>query len=149
MKIPLRVHKIFDELMASTSATIKAPCVRRPLPTEFIVDTGSPWIALAPRDVTKTNIPIAALKKPKQYLTILFAGAKFWRYLLENATVYLLDESGKMVTINLPTVSVLWPTKGKPEEFDAIPSVLGCDFITRGEFCLHFDPSHTRAFLEK
>jgi len=149
MKIPLRIRKQFDEPMISATATIKASCIRRPLPLEFLVDTGSPWIALAPRDVKKTNIPITSLKKPKKYTTILFAGAKFWRYLLENASVYLIDESGNMVKIDLPMVSVLWPTKGKPEEYDAIPSVLGCDFLTIGGFCLHFDPSHMKASLEK
>jgi hypothetical protein len=149
MKIPLRVHKQFDELMISTTATIKALHVRRPLPLEFLVDTGSPWMALAPRDVKKTNIPIQALKKPTKYVTILFAGAKFWRYLLTNASVYVVDELSKMVKIDLPMVSVLWPTKGNPEEFDSIPSVLGCDFITIGEFDLHFCPSTATAFLEK
>ena len=68
---------------------------------------------------------------------------------MENATAYLLDESSNMVKIDLPTVSVLWPTKGKPEEFDAIPSVLGCDFLTLGRFGLYFNPSHMMAFLEK
>jgi hypothetical protein len=149
MKIPLRIRKQFDELMISATATIRASCIRRPLPLEFLVDTGSPWIALAPRDVKKTNIPITSLKKPKKYVTILFAGAKFWRYLLQNASAYLIDESGNMVKIDLPIVSVLWPTKGKPEEYDAIPSVLGCDFITVGGFCLLFDPSHMEASLEK
>jgi hypothetical protein len=149
MKIPLRTHKQFDELMISVTATIKAPHIRRPLPLEFLVDTGSPWIALAPRDVKKTNIPISALKKPTKFVTILFAGAKFWRYLLGNASVYLVNELGNMVKIDLPTVSVLWPTKGKSEEFDCIPSVLGCDFITLGGFHLHFDPSNLIAFLEK
>ena len=149
MKIPLRINKQFDELMISATAIIKAPHVRRPLPLEFLIDTGSPWIALAPRDVRKTNIPISVLKKPTKYVTILFAGAKFWRYLLENASVYLVDELSKIVKIDLPTVSVLWPTKGKPEEFDSIPSVLGCDFITIGEFHLHFDPNNAIAFLEK
>lgn len=149
MKIPLRVHKQFDELMISVIATVKAPQVRRPLPLEFLVDTGSPWMAIAPRDVKKTNIPIQVLRKPTKYVTILFAGAKFWRYLLTNASVYLVDESSRIVKIDLPTVSVLWPTKGNPAEFDSIPSVLGCDFITIGEFNLHFCPSNVTAFLER
>jgi len=68
---------------------------------------------------------------------------------LENASVYALDETGNIVKVDLPTVSVLWPTKGKPEEFDSIPSVLGCDFIAFGEFQLHFNPSEMIAFLEK
>jgi len=149
MKIPLRIRKQFDELMAFVTATVRAPHIRRPLPIEFLVDTGSPWIALAPRDVKKTNISIPALKKPTKFVTTLFAGSKFWRYLLENASVYLVDEIGNMVRIYLPKVSVLWPTKGKPEEFDSIPSVLGCDFIALGEFQLHFNPTKMTAFLEK
>jgi len=149
MKIPLRIRKQFDELMAFANATIRAPHIRRPAPIEFLVDTGSPWIAMAPRDVKKVNISIPALKKPQKFVTILFAGSKFWRYLLENASVYVLDETGNLVKVDLPTVSVLWPTKGKPEEFDSIPSVLGCDFIALEEFQLHFNPSKMIAFLEK
>lgn len=149
MKIPLRIRKQFDELMAFTNATIRGPHIRRAVPIEFLVDTGSPWIAMAPRDVKKVNISIPALKKPQKFVTILFAGSKFWRYLLENASVYVLDETGSMVKVDLPTVSVLWPTKGKLEEFDSIPSVLGCDFIALGEFQLHFNPSKMIAFLEK
>jgi hypothetical protein len=149
MKIPLRIRKQFDELMAFANATIRDPHIRRPVPIEFLVDTGSPWIAVAPRDVKKVNISIPTLKKPQKFVTILFAGSKFWRYSLENASVYVLDETGNMVKVDLPTVSVLWPTKGKPEEFDSIPSVLGCDFIALGEFQLHFNPSEMIAFLEK
>ena len=149
MKIPLRIRKQFDELMAFANATIRGPHIRRPVPIEFLVDTGSPWIAMAPKDVKKVNISIPALKKPQKFVTILFAGSKFWRYLLENASVYVLDETGNIVKVDLPTVSVLWPTKGKPEEFDSIPSVLGCDFIALGEFQLHFNPSKMIAFLEK
>lgn len=149
MKIPLRIRKQFDELMAFVTATVRAPHIRRPLPIEFLVDTGSPWIAIAPKDAKKTNIPIHALKKSTKFVTILFAGSKFWRYLLENASVYLVDEIGDIVRIHLPMVSVLWPTRGKPEEFDSIPSVLGCDFITLGEFQLHFNPAKMIAFLEK
>jgi hypothetical protein len=46
--------------------------------------------------------------------------------LVEDATAYLRDEEGRMASLQLPAVGVLWPTKGKPEEFDYIPSVLGC-----------------------
>jgi hypothetical protein len=149
MKIPLRIRKQFDELMAFVNVTIRAPHIRRPASTELLVDTGSPWISIAPRDVRRLNIPISALRKPQKFVAILFAGSKFWRYLLENATVYMIDETGKIVNVQLPTVSVLWPTKGKPEEFDSIPSVLGCDFLTIGDFQLHFDLSKMTAFLER
>jgi len=144
----LRIRKQFDELMTVVNATIRAPHIRRSIPIEFWVDTGSPWIAIAPRDVKKLNISIPALKKPEKFVTILFAGSKFWRYLLGNASMYMFDETGKIVKVDLPTVSVLWPTKGKPGEFDSIPSVLGCDFLTIGNFQLHFNPRKMIGFLE-
>ena len=148
MKIPLRWRRQFDELMAIAVATIRAPHVRRPVPIELWMDTGSPWTAIAPRDAKKLNIPIIALKKAEKFATIRFAGSKFQRYLLEDVSMYMRDESGKIVKINLPVISVLWPTTGKVEKYDSIPSVLGCDFLTIRDFKLIFNPRRRVAFLE-
>jgi len=85
MKIPLRIRKQFDELMAFANATIRAPHIRRPVPIEFLVDTGSPWIAIAPRDVKKVNISISALKKPQKlspyFLLGQSSGDIYWKML--------------------------------------------------------------------
>jgi hypothetical protein len=149
VKIPLRIRRQFDEPMVFTDLVIRAPHVRRPSPTEFLADTGSPWTSIAPRDARRLGIPISALRAPQKFATVSLAGSSFHRYLVEDATAYLRDEGGRMVSVQLPAVSVLWPTKGKPEEFDYIPSVLGCDFLTPGNFQLHVDLNKNVAFLER
>lgn len=147
MRIPLRVLRKFGQWMPFISITIRAPRVLH-IPVEALVDTGSPWIAITPKDILRLNISIKRLRKATEYVNVSLGGHKFWRYQLK-ATVALKDEEGKLINVNLP-ISVLWPTKKKwPDEIRDIPSVLGSDFLTIGRFYLHFDPSKQTAFLEK
>lgn len=148
MKIPLRVVRKFGQWMPFVLVTIKAPRVRL-LPFEALVDTGSPWIAITPRDILRLNISIKHLKKVTEYAIVSLASHKFQRYQLQGAGVCIKDEEGKITSVKLP-ISILWPTKKKwPDEIKDIPSVLGSDFLTVGEFCLFFDPSKQIAFLER
>jgi len=121
----------------------------RPVPIKFLVDTGSPWIAISPKDAIKLNIPILRLPKAAEHKTIVFAGDKFERRLLSNTDLYLRDEKGEVIKINLDSISVLKPTKRISEKIKHIPSVLGCDFLTTSKFRLCFDPSNEEGFLEK
>ena len=148
MKIPLRVRRKFGQWMPFVSLAIYAPRVR-PVPIEALVDTGSPWIAIGPRDALRLNISIKHLRKATEYTTVALGGYRFWRYQLRG-TVRLRDEEGRIISIDLPSISVLRSTKKKPPEgMKDIPSVLGSDFLTIGRFHLHFDPSKQIAFLEK
>ena len=148
MIIPLRVRKKFDQLMPFAFITVKAHHVR-PIPVEALVDTGSPWLALTPKDIRRLNISISALKRPKKFAIVYLAGSKFWRYLLTKATIRLRAEGDEIVRVRLPSVSVLWPTKGKPKDYEPIPNVMGSDFLTVGQFHLHFNPCKRIAFLER
>lgn len=122
----------------------------RPMPIEALVDTGSPWIAITPKDALRLNISIKHLRKAPQYTTVMLAGIKFWRYLLKGVSVHMKDEKGGIISIALPSISVLWPTQKKlPKGTKNIPSILGSDFLTTAKLSLHFDPSKQIAFLEK
>jgi len=68
---------------------------------------------------------------------------------LTDVTVFLRTETDEIVSVSLPSISLLWPTKGKPEEYEALPNVIGSDFLTIGQFALHFNPSEGTAFLER
>ena len=149
MKIPLMVRERFNQLMPFVPITIKARHVRRSIPVIALVDTGSPWLALTPKDIGRLNIPMSAPTKPKEFPIIGFAGSRFWRYLLTDVTVFLRTETDEIVSVSLPSISLLWPTKGKSEEFEALPNVIGSDFLTIGQFALHFNPSEGTAFLER
>jgi hypothetical protein len=118
------------------------------MPLWVLVDTGSPWIAITPHDAMMLNIPFPALKKATEFPTIVFAGHKFQRLLLTDVALRARNETGEIVTFDLPSISILSPTKETPlEEFKGIPSVLGADFLNTKGLCLHFNPSKTEAFL--
>ena len=80
MKIPLRVRKRFGQFMPYGFISVRARRVR-PIPIEVLVDTGSPWISITPKDVMILNISISALKRATDYPEIALGGFKFWRYL--------------------------------------------------------------------
>lgn len=120
------------------------------MPVEALVDTGSPWIAIAPRDILKLSIPIKSLQKATHFPEVSLAGHKFWRFLLRDVSVNIKDEKGRIIKINLSSISALWPTKKKwPDEIKHIPSVLGSDFLTTTKFALYFNPSKQMAYLER
>lgn len=147
MKFPLHLRRPFGEWWAFAFITIRAPRVR-PVPIEALVDTGSPWISITPKDLSKLNIPVKRLKKAAKYTIVSLGGYKFLRYQL-GGTVYIKNEGGKMLGVNLP-ISVLWPTKKKwPADVKHIPSILGSDFLRVGRFHLHFNPSKEKAFLQR
>lgn len=147
MRIPLRIAKRFDQWMPFISLVVRATHIR-PIPIEALVDTGSPWIAITPKDVLRLGISIKRLKRATKYPIVSLAGHKFERYLLKG-TVFVEDEEGQIVRIDMP-ISILWPTKKRwPDEIKEIPSVLGIDFLTIGRFQLHFNPSKKIAYLER
>jgi len=117
------------------------------MPIWVLVDTGSPWTAITPYDAMKLAIPTSALKVDAKYPNILFAGEKFRRLILKDVDLRIRDEAGKTIAFDLPSVSILSPTRNvPPKEFKGIPSVLGDDFLDAKGFCLHFD-SKREAFL--
>lgn len=149
MKIPLTIRMRFGQPMPFVFIGIRSRRYRiRPIPIWAMVDTGSPWTAITPYDAMMLNIPFSALEKAPKYPVCLFGGHKFWRLLLTDVDLRIRDEMRKMVPFDLPSVSVLNPTKKiPPDEFKGAPSVLGNDFLDTKGFCLHFNPSKREAFL--
>lgn len=87
-------------------------------------------------------------KTASDYPTVVFAGYKFQRLLLSDVSLRIKDETGEIATFDLPSISVLSPTKKlPPKEFKEIPSFLGVDFINAKGFDLCFNPSKGEAFL--
>lgn len=148
MKIPLRVRKRFGQPMPFVFIIVRAPHVK-PVPIDVLVDTGSPWMAIAPGDSQRLRIPVSSLEKAEEYQIVQLAGYKFRRLLLKRATIHLRGEQGKLVKVDMQSVTVLQPV-GKPSSYiKQIPSVLGSDFLVAGRFALHFDPANRTAYLNK
>jgi len=86
MKIPLRVRKRFGQPMPFVFIIVRAPHVK-PVPIDVLVDTGSPWMAIAPGDSQRLRIPVSSLEKAEEYLIVQLEGYKFRRLLLKRPTL--------------------------------------------------------------
>jgi hypothetical protein len=151
LKIPLKLRKRFDEYMAFVSCIIRAPQYHlRLLPISALVDTGSPWTALAPMDSKILNVPIRVLRRATDHPRIMFAGDDFWRLLMHNVELSLKDQNGEIIKLELPSITVLDPIrKAQAEEYRGIPSVIGVDFMRIHKMALHLDIDKNMAFLER
>ena len=148
MRIPLRVRVKFGQPIPFVFAILRAPHLR-PIPINFLVDTGSPWVAIAPADSRRLGISLSRLRRASEHLRVRFAGYVFQRLLLENVTLYLRDEDGAPVRVPMSPVTVLKPL-GKPTSYvESLPSVLGSDFMVAGGFALYFNPANRTAYLER
>jgi hypothetical protein len=79
-----------------------------------------------------------------------YAGRSFQRYLLRNVVLVFKDITGKLITCDFPSLTILVPTKKlHPAELKGIDSVLGMDFIKREGFHFSYDPKEKKTFLEK
>lgn len=87
MKVPLRVIRKFGQYMPYVSITIRAPRVR-PIPVEALVDTGSPWIAITPKDILRLNISIKRLRKATDFPEVSLGGHKFEASINECKRIY-------------------------------------------------------------
>lgn len=66
---------------------------------------------------------------------------------MTNVSLQVKDETGKIVSFDLPSISVLGLTKKIPlSKFKGVPSVLGIDFLMQREFYLHFIQTRMRHF---
>jgi len=135
--------------MAFATFVLKAPHIRL-LPIFALVDSGSPWTALAPMDSQFLRIPIKTLRKAQEHPKILFAGDVFRRLLLTDVELVFKDDKGDIVKFEMPSVSVLDPIAKKPvEEYKGIPSVIGVDFLRLHKMALYLNIHKNIAFLER
>ena len=149
MRLPLHIKDNFGQPALYIQLVVIGRHVRH-APIECLVDTGSPWMVISPKDAITLNIPVSRLPEvTDKYANVNFAGAKFKRRLLRNIEVALTNDKGGIERIKLPSVSVLESTiKPTPEGAKRIPSVLGCEFLMNNKFGLWFDPAQKEAFLE-
>lgn len=143
--IPLHIRSWFGEQAIFPTFFIKGIPRLRPVPVEGLVDTGSPWLALSPRDCETLNIQTKTLSLPSENIDIRMAGIKFKRMLTGNVEIVVLGEKGNPIRVKMPYVSVLAPTKQSEEN---VPSVVGMDFIRHSCFSLHYDHKKAEAYFE-
>lgn len=115
---------------------------------EFVMDTGSQNSYLSYLDVLRLQVPISDKTSDKE---VDFGGSRFEQILLPKLKIYLLTDD-KVTTLDLDVqMSALKTTKTSPKKVqiaEALPSILGMDFLKEQKLSLHVILSEELAYLE-
>lgn len=148
MRIPLTVESLYEERNGAYGTFfIQIPAMRVARSVSAVVDTGSPFTSISPKDAITFGLPIKNWMKGE---LVLLAGFRFYRHALE-ATLTFKDEGGKLVRFR-QSVIILVPTKldaSSLSQMQAIPSLIGTDFIEDYGFTFVFTPDSKETYFEK
>lgn len=117
---------------------------------EFIIDTGSPDSYISHRDVYKLQIPINNYTSDDE---VDFGGSRYKSVKLPLFKFYLLKEdktreSAFEFEMNIRALKTTKTSMKKKEIAEALPSILGMDFLTQQKFSLHVIPTEKLAYLQ-
>jgi len=99
---------------------------------EALVDTGSPFTAISPRDARRLQIPLSKLPRHSTIHSISFASFSFTPRLLHGAELIFKDDEGKRHSLGCEPFYALEPTKWEEGVF-RLPNVIGMDFIRKNK----------------
>lgn len=149
-KIPLKIRRWFGENGLFLTFALRGVPHIRMVPIDGLVDTGSPWLTISPKDRELLNIPLSKLIHPSENINIRFGGYRFRRFILKDVEIHLLDENEKLFKVHMPSVSVLTAATKQDSEVYTLPSVVGMDFLSRiGQFVFHCDFVRKGCYLLK
>lgn len=116
---------------------------------EFVIDTGSPYSFLNETEIHRLQIPIKDRISREE---INIGGSHYQSIGLPKITMYLLteDHPNKHVSF-LTSLQVLKTTRQSTEKIQtaqALPSILGMDFLFEQKISLHVIPTENLAYLQ-
>jgi len=114
---------------------------------DALIDTGSPFTCLAPKDLINTGVPFTRMRGE----TIHLAGHKFINVQIKGAVLSFRTDTGGLYNVEPPSIGGLVPTKRNAttlREVEHIPSIIGNDFLEDHKLALHFDPSEETVYLD-
>ena len=150
MRIPLKVEMVADGLKPFAYVILRARRYHMFKPLRLFVDTGSPWTIIGERDASLLNVPYKRLLKTRAMTGI--GGGSIIAHEMKTVEMIFKDENEKGVIIKFPTVYAIRTQKRDARSktrSEAVPSILGLDFLLKNGFKLVFDPSNKTAYLEK
>ena len=142
----MHLHGLFGEEGLFLNFTVWGIPHTKAIPINALVDTGSPWLAISPKDRKLLGIPQNYLRTAEQFINIRFAGHKFRRLVTKRTEIHVLNEKNRVVKLSMPFISVLKATKNR-DEIDMIPSVIGMDFLSKNNLSLVYKPKKREAYL--
>ena len=138
---------INGRLILTTLVDCEKLRIRRKI-MNFVLDTGSPSSYISYKDALKLHIP---LDKQSTGITN-FGGSKFNIILMPKFKFYLIKSGdGQIAELQNVQISVLKPTKTSKEHkiaFEALPSILGLDFLREQKLSLHVILTEEMAYLK-
>lgn len=116
----------------------------------MMIDTGSPFTVISPKDLLRFRIPL------KKYIhvqgqSVKIAGFSFKRHEMGTVGITFRTENKTPISIESSLFNMMTPTKWSKQiqkNIQAIPSILGTDFLEDHEAAVYFDPSTKTAYLE-
>ncbi len=113
---------------------------------EALVDTGSPFTTLAPRDAERFQIPVDRLPPFTPSPKIRVAGYACPAHVMNEAR--LLFRDAKWRAAAFPVQMVVLGSPPKSLGIEAVPSIIGMDFLKQNRVALHHDPAKGESWLE-
>lgn len=105
-------------------------------PLEALVDTGSPYTAIATRDAERYQISFRSLNRDSEIIVIGFGGIEFIPRVAKNSEIVLTDEEGNRHNLKHEPLYVLEPNMPRNKWADMgvyrFPNIIGMDFLKSG-----------------
>ncbi len=146
-----RIQLLITENGLVLVAAIDCPSLRiYRHPLEFFIDTGSPYSFLSEIAVKKFQIPI---KEKQEIGEIDFGGSRFKQISLPKIKMYTLKE-GKdnkeyfTFEVSLSALKTTKLSEKKIQAAQALPSILGLDFLKEQKLSLHVILTENIAYLQ-
>ena len=112
---------------------------------QFLIDTGSPFTAISPRDAMRFRVRLRGRE------SVRLAGFRFFKIPLGESSFTLRTEDDNAIKLTSSCLTILEPTRSDRRtigEVQSIPSILGTEFLEEQGAALYFDPSRIEAYLE-
>ncbi|MBI2650751.1 hypothetical protein HYX04_05590 [Candidatus Woesearchaeota archaeon] len=146
-RIPLQI--IEGRLVLLALVECRHLRVRKQL-VEFVIDTGSPESYIGQRDSTKLQIPV---KDKKNEGIVAFGGSQYKKIILPPFNFYLLKQDKQKndyisLKVNLRALKTSKISEQKIQAADALPSILGLNFLREQKLSLHVVLTEDMAYLQ-
>lgn len=132
-------------------ALVECPSLRvRKQVVEFVIDTGSSESYIGQRDSTKLQIPT---KDKRDEGIVAFGGSEYKKIILPPFTFYLLKQDKQkndymLLKVSLHALKTSKISQQRIQAADALPSILGLDFLREQKLSLHVVLTEDMAYLQ-
>ena len=146
-RIPGHFRKWCDGYFPHFRCTIEVDG-RHIIPTNVLLDTGSPFTPIMPKDYLRTRLGVAPDRDRNK--TCYLASAKFYRVPIDKSVVFKFPTvDGKLKRLPLDDAIFMSPMDDRDMKIvQSIPSILGLNFLTENKLRFFTEPAKDIAYIE-